>query len=53
MKTGRRFRREPVKLTALLRGDRINDRVEVVEIGPGGVVCAMPRSSHTASTSRS
>jgi hypothetical protein len=23
---------------ALLRGDRINDRVEVVEIGPGGIV---------------
>lgn len=38
MKAGRRFRREPVKLSALLRGDRINDRVEVVEIGPGGVV---------------
>ncbi len=38
MKTGRRFRREAVKLSALLRGDRINDRVEVVEIGPGGVV---------------
>lgn len=38
MKTGRRFRREAIKLGALLRGDRINDRVEVVEIGPGGVV---------------
>jgi hypothetical protein len=38
MKVGRRFRREPVKMTALLRGDRINDRVDVVEIGPGGVV---------------
>ena len=38
MKAGRRFRREPVKLSALLRGDRINDRVEVIEIGPGGVV---------------
>jgi len=38
MKAGRRFRREATKLTALLRGDRINDRVEVVEIGPGGVV---------------
>jgi len=38
MKVGRRFRREAVKLSALLRGDRINDRVEVVEIGPGGVV---------------
>src|ERR1043166_1632496 len=38
MKTGRRFRREPVKMTALLRGDRINDRVDVIEIGPGGLV---------------
>jgi hypothetical protein len=38
MKTGRRFRREATKLSALLRGDRINDRVEVVEIGPGGFV---------------
>ncbi len=38
MKAGRRFRREAVKLAAFLRGDRINDRVEVVEIGPGGVV---------------
>jgi hypothetical protein len=38
MKTGRRFRREAVKLTALLRGDRINDRVELIEFGPGGAV---------------
>jgi hypothetical protein len=38
MRAGRRFRREQVKLTALLRGDRINDRVEVIEIGPGGAV---------------
>ena len=38
MKAGRKFRREPVKMTALLRGDRIHDLVDVVEIGPGGVV---------------
>jgi hypothetical protein len=38
MKTGRRFRREQVKLTALLRGDRINDRVELVELGLSGAV---------------
>src|ERR1043166_5670781 len=38
MKAGGRVRRGPVKMTALLRGDRINDRVDVVEIGPGGVV---------------
>jgi len=36
---GRRFRREKVSLRALLRGDRINDRVDVIELGPGGVVC--------------
>ena len=39
MKNGRRFRREVVKLSAVMRGDRINDRVEIVEIGPGGLVC--------------
>lgn len=38
MKAGRRFRREAIQLPALLRGDRINDRVDVLEIGPGGVV---------------
>ncbi len=38
-KHGRRFRRETVKLSAVMRGDRIHDRVEVVEIGPGGLVC--------------
>src|SRR5262245_33683781 len=38
MKNGRRFRREQVKLTVLMRGDRINDRVDMVELGPGGAV---------------
>jgi len=38
MKKGRRFRREATTGTALLRGDRINDRVDVVEMGPGGLV---------------
>lgn len=37
--SGRRFRREPTKLSAVMRGDRINDRVEIVEMGPGGLVC--------------
>jgi hypothetical protein len=37
-KSGRRFRRETVKMTALMRGDRINDRVDLVELGPGGLV---------------
>jgi hypothetical protein len=38
-KGSRRFRREPVKLEATMRGDRINDPVSVVEMGPGGLVC--------------
>ncbi|MBS1121596.1 MAG: hypothetical protein H6Q90_3824 [Deltaproteobacteria bacterium] len=38
-KHGRRFRRETVKVSAVMRGDRIHDRVEIVEIGPGGMVC--------------
>ena len=39
MKNGRRFRRDAIRLEALVRGDRINDRVEVTEMGPGGLVC--------------
>jgi hypothetical protein len=39
MKTGRRFRREHVALRGLLRGDQLNDRVEIVELGLGGLVC--------------
>lgn len=35
---GRKFRRETVKLSALVRGNRINDRVDVIELGPGGLV---------------
>ena len=38
MKTGRRFRREQVKVSAMVRGDRINDRVDLIELGPGGAV---------------
>jgi hypothetical protein len=39
MKNGRRFRRDAIRLEALVRGDRINDRVEITEMGPGGLVC--------------
>lgn len=39
MKTGRRFRREQIAVSAILRGDRLNDRVIITEIGPGGLVC--------------
>jgi hypothetical protein len=35
----RRFRRESVELSVVLRGDRFHDRVELVELGPGGFVC--------------
>jgi len=38
MKSGRKFRREAIKLSVLMRGDRINDRVDVTEVGPGGLV---------------
>jgi hypothetical protein len=38
MTVGRRFRRETVELSALLRGNRINDRVELIEVGPAGLV---------------
>jgi hypothetical protein len=38
MRSGRRFRRESTKLTAIVRGDRIHDRVELIELGPGGFV---------------
>jgi hypothetical protein len=36
---GRRFRRESTRMTGILRGDQINDRVQVVEMGPGGLIC--------------
>jgi hypothetical protein len=36
--SGRRFKREAIRMSGILRGDRINDRVEIVEIGPGGLV---------------
>ena len=38
MEGGRRFRREAAKLSGLMRGDRINDRIEIIEMGPGGLV---------------
>jgi hypothetical protein len=34
----RRFRRETVRMTAMMRGDRINDRIDIVELGLGGMV---------------
>jgi hypothetical protein len=37
---GRRFRRESVWLEAVVRGDQINDNVEIVELGPGGLIIA-------------
>ncbi len=35
---GRRFRRQAIDMSAIMRGDQINDRVELVEMGPGGCV---------------
>ena len=37
-RTHRKFRREGVRLEAILRGDQLNDNVHVIEIGPGGLV---------------
>ena len=37
--SGRKYRRDKVELVGIVRGDRINDRVDIVEIGPGGLVC--------------
>jgi hypothetical protein len=37
-RNGRRYRREAVEIDGTLRGDRINDRVSIVELSPGGVV---------------
>ncbi|MBA3550114.1 MAG: PilZ domain-containing protein [Nannocystis sp.] len=34
----RKFRREAVRMTGVMRGDRIHDRVEIVELGLGGMV---------------
>ncbi len=36
---GRRFRRERVELSAVLRGGKLHDAVTVTEIAPGGLVC--------------
>ena len=38
MKSGRQFRRQATQLSALLRGNRIHDRVDLVEMGLGGFV---------------
>lgn len=34
----RKFRREPVRMVGVMRGDRINDRVDIIELGLGGMV---------------
>jgi len=34
----RKFRREPVRMTGMMRGDRIHDRVDIIELGLGGMV---------------
>jgi hypothetical protein len=37
-RSGRRYKRQPVMFTGIVRGDRINDRIEITELGPGGFV---------------
>src|SRR5678815_2863796 len=34
----RRFRRQLVDLPGTIRGDRINDPISIIELGPGGLV---------------
>jgi hypothetical protein len=36
---GRKFRREVVQLHGIIRGECMNDSVELIEVGPGGFVC--------------
>ena len=36
---GRRFRREHVRLPAVVRGGKLHDAITVDDIGPGGMVC--------------
>ncbi len=38
-RSGRRYKRQTVELSGIVRGDRINDRVAITELGPGGLVC--------------
>ena len=38
-RSGRRYKRQDVDLSGIVRGDRINDRVTITELGPGGLVC--------------
>jgi hypothetical protein len=38
-RSGRRYKRQTVELSGIVRGDRINDRVTITELGPGGLVC--------------
>ncbi len=35
---GRKFRREAVRMVGVMRGDRIHDRIDIVELGLGGMV---------------
>lgn len=35
---GRRFRRQAVRMVGVMRGDRIHDRIDIVELGLGGMV---------------
>jgi hypothetical protein len=37
-KPGRKFRRQAVRMAGVMRGDRIHDRIDIVELGLGGMV---------------
>jgi len=36
---GRRFRRQAVELAGTMRGEQINDPIDIIELSPGGLVC--------------
>ena len=37
-RSGRRYKRQSVAFSGIVRGDRINDRVAITEMGPGGFI---------------
>jgi len=38
-RSARKFRREKIAMSGIVRGDRINDPIDITELGPGGLVC--------------
>ena len=53
VKDGRRWKRIPVELGAMVRGGDLNDKVKVAELAPAGWSSAARRTSTRACRSRS